>query len=442
MGHITSKSYIKLQDRLDKPPQGAPKSDTLFKILEHLFTLREAELVSKLPINLFTIKKAAHIWKLSEKEAEDILESLAYKGIIIDLTNKGLRMYALAPTMAGFFEFSIMQMNGKFNKQLLSELYYQYLTKEDDFGKRVFALNPPLARTFVHEDKIQEKDKDIILDYEKATLVVENANFCAVGTCYCRHKMEHLGKACGHSMEVCLSFNETGKSLAKHGIAKSITKEKAMKIIEQCRDEGLVQIGSNIQGGVSWICNCCGCCCEALLAYKKLNYNPRIETNWLAVNDDDKCTGCGICVKKCPVNAISIVKEGVEGCKPVAKVDESRCIGCGVCTRFCQSNSLSIERRKETVFTPVDTFERVVLEAIDSGTLQNLLFDNYHLWHFGVLRKIFAIIFKLPPVKWLLASRQLQSKFLNAVGNYYYNKEPELFSKKPDYSHPELKKKN
>jgi len=442
MSHVTSKSYIQLRDRLDKSPQGAPKSETLFKILEHLFTEREAQLVSVLPIASFTLEKAAMIWKLSEPDSEKALNGLADKGIIVDLTNNGRKAYVLAPPMAGFFEFSIMKMHGKFDKKLLSELYHQYINTEDEFGQRVFGLNPPIGRAFVHEDKIPHKDRDIVLDYERATKVIENSTFCSVGTCYCRHKMEHLGKACNHSMEVCLAFNETGKSLADHKIAREITKEEAMQILKKCKDEGLVQVGSNLQDGVSWICNCCGCCCEALLAYKKLGYNPRIETNWLAKNEISKCTSCGICVKKCPVNAISIVKEGVENPRSYAKIDPERCIGCGVCTRFCPSKSLTLERRKETVFVPKDTFERFVLGAIDSGTLQNLIFDNYHLWQYGILRKVFEIIFKLPPAKWILANKQMQSRFLTSVGNYYYLKDPALFNnKKPDYSHTELNKK-
>lgn len=442
MSHITSKSYLKLRARLDKPPQGAPESDTLFKILEHLFTEREALLVSELPISSFTLENAAKIWKIPEADAEKALNYLADKGIIVDLTKSNKKAYILAPPMAGFFEFSIMKMHGTFDKQLLSELYHQYLNTEDEFGKRVFGLNPPIGRAFVHEDVIQKQDRDMVLDYERATKVIENATFCSLGTCYCRHKMEHVGKACNHSMEVCLTFNEVGKSLAAHKIAKEITKEEALKILERCRDEGLVQVGSNLQEGVCWICNCCGCCCEALLAYKKLGYNPRIETNWLASNNTSKCSSCGICVKRCPVNAISLIKEGVEDPKSYAKIDPERCIGCGVCTRFCPGKSLTLERRKETNFVPKDTFERFVLQAIDSGTLQNALFDNYHLWHYGVLRKFFEIIFRLPPAKWLLASKQLQSRFLTAVGNHYYLKDPELFNnKKPDYSHPEMKKK-
>jgi len=57
MAHTTSKSYYNLQKRLDQAPQGAPASETLFKILEVLLTKDEAQLVSALPINLFTVKQ-------------------------------------------------------------------------------------------------------------------------------------------------------------------------------------------------------------------------------------------------------------------------------------------------------------------------------------------------------------------------------------------------
>ena len=50
MSHTTLKSgYTELVDRLNRFPQGAPPSDTLYKILEILFSEREAELVAQLP---------------------------------------------------------------------------------------------------------------------------------------------------------------------------------------------------------------------------------------------------------------------------------------------------------------------------------------------------------------------------------------------------------
>lgn len=50
---------------------------------------------------------------------------------------------------------------------------------------------------------------------------------------------------------------------------------------------------------------------------------------------DDRCTGCGACVKKnyCLINAISIVDKK-------ARVDQALCRGCARCTHFCQRHAL------------------------------------------------------------------------------------------------------
>lgn len=48
-----------------------------------------------------------------------------------------------------------------------------------------------------------------------------------------------------------------------------------------------------------------------------------------AENERDRCVACGVCVKVCPRDAISIHK----GCYAV--VDENLCIGCGICEKNC-----------------------------------------------------------------------------------------------------------
>jgi len=99
--------------------------------------------------------------------------------------------------MAGFIEFSLMRTDGKFDRKILSELYYQYINVEDNFADNLFDLDPQIDRVFIQENTIEEGDEDqsVILDYEKASQVIETASCITVGTCYCRHKLEHLGKA-------------------------------------------------------------------------------------------------------------------------------------------------------------------------------------------------------------------------------------------------------
>jgi len=408
MGHITSKNYLNLQKRLDMNAQGAPASESLYKILEILFTAEEAEKVSLLPIKSFSSSEAAKRWSLPIKETEIILNELASKGLLLDMENQGIQTYVLAPTMAGFFEFALMRTDGRFDRKVLSELFYHYINEEDDFVEKALMQKTPIARTLVHEHAIQNKDQSEVLDYERATHIINSATCITVGTCYCRHKMEHVGKACAAPQDVCLTFNTAAESLMKHKIAKQISKEEARAVLDRCVNYGLVQIGDNIQNQVNWMCNCCGCCCEAIQAYKKIGYRRKINSNFFASVNRDKCVACGACVAKCPVDAIKIIDKR-------AVVDEDICIGCGICERSCGVKAITIERRKKLAMVPLDSFERCVINAIETNKLQNYIFDNYNLWTNELLRNLVGILFKLSPAKFLIANRQLKSQFLRVL---------------------------
>ena len=408
MGHITSKNYLSLQKRLDMNAQGAPASESLYKILEILFSAEEAEKVSLLPIMPFAVGEAAKRWKLSEKETGKILIELSSKGLLLDMNNNDVQTYVLAPTMAGFFEFALMRTDGRFDRKVLSELFYKYINEEDDFVEKVLMQKTPIARTMIHEQTIQSKDQSEVLDYERATHIINSASCITVGTCYCRHKMEHIGRACEAPQDVCLTFNTAAESLIKHKIAKQISKEEALLVLDKCVDYGLVQIGDNVQNQVNWMCNCCGCCCEAILAYKKIGYRRKINSNFFASVDREKCTSCGVCILKCPVEAIKIIDKKVV-------VDEEICIGCGICQRSCGVKAITIERRKKIVMVPLDSFERCVINAIETNKLQNYIFDNYSLWTNELMRHLVGILFKLSPARFLIANRQLKSQFLKVL---------------------------
>jgi len=135
VAHLTSKSaYQQLSERLNHFPQGAPPTDLLFQILALLFSEREAALVSQLPVKPFNSRKAAAIWKIEEIEARQMLEGLASRAILLDMpTRHGDTIFVLPPPMAGFFEFSMMRVRGDIDQKLLSELFYEYVTVEEDF---------------------------------------------------------------------------------------------------------------------------------------------------------------------------------------------------------------------------------------------------------------------------------------------------------------------
>ncbi len=417
MAHQSLKTgYQDLVDRLNRFPQGAPPSALLFRILQILFTETEASLVARLPIKPFSAGKAARIWKVSLAEAQKTLDSLADKAILLDMVHEDRTLYVLPPPMAGFFEFSLMRVRGDIDQKMLSELFYQYLNVEEDFARALFGSgDTQLGRVFVHEPVLTEANALHVLDYERATNVIRTAAVRAVGLCYCRHKKSHLGQACGVPLDLCMTFDTPAASLIRHGFARTVGEEEGMDLLKQAWSLNLVQFGENVRDRVSFLCNCCGCCCEAMIAARRFGFlQPVHTTNFLAALHIEDCNGCGACVNVCPVSAVSLVsaQDPHHRKQKQARLQENLCLGCGLCVRNCPTGALSLVWHTCRTITPADSVHRTVLMAVERGTLPHLLFDNRALLSHRAMAAVLGAILKLPPAKQILANTQLRSRFV------------------------------
>ncbi|MDI3539546.1 MAG: hypothetical protein PWQ52_669 [Methanolobus sp.] len=56
-----------------------------------------------------------------------------------------------------------------------------------------------------------------------------------------------------------------------------------------------------------------------------------------AIVDKELCTGCGVCVDSCPVEAISMTDEDL------AFVDPDTCVDCGDCVDVCPVEAISLK---------------------------------------------------------------------------------------------------
>lgn len=415
MSHIVAKSaYKSLEERLNRFPLGAAPTKTLYKILEILFTEKEAELVAQLPIKPFTAKKAASIWRVTYGEALRTLDELASRCILVDMESKGKKVYVLPPPMAGFIEFSMMRTRGDLDQHLLGQLYYEYMNVEEDFVKGLFeGMDTHLGRTFVNESVLSTDQTSTVMDYEKATHVIETASQIGISMCYCRHKMDHVGKACDAPMDICMTFNNVGASLIRQGYAREVDVVECKELLDQAYENNLVQFGENVRNEVAFICNCCGCCCEALVAQKKFGYMHPVETtNYIPTCNEDQCISCGKCERMCPIDMIEMVDDSG---KSLPEVNTDLCIGCGVCVRNCPNGSLSLKEREKRVLTPVNSVHKSVLMAIDKGQLQELIFDNKALTSHRAMAAILSAILNLSPVKRAMASEQMKSNYLEKL---------------------------
>ncbi|PLX77295.1 MAG: (Fe-S)-binding protein [Desulfuromonas sp.] len=422
MAHLTARSsYADLTDRLNRFPQGAPPSELLFRILGMLFSEKEAELVAVLPIRPFTVETAAKCWQMGLEEAETVLQQLADRALLVDMEVDGRMEYVLPPPMAGFFEFALMRVRDDIDQKLLSELYEQYITVEEDFIKALFVTGKTqLGRVLVQEGVLSAEQSLHVLDFERATGVIESASEIGIGICYCRHKRQHQGLACDAEMDICMTFNTVAESLNRHGVTRRVDKVECLELLHKAWEQNLAQFGENVQQGVNFICNCCPCCCEAMLAAQRFGLMNPVHTSNFIAEIDDRCSGCGRCLPTCPVKVLSLETDGKDGFgRKRAVVDKELCLGCGVCARNCQRDAIAMKSRREKVITPVNSTHKAVLMAIERGKLQNLIFDNRVLWSHRALAAVLGVILTLPPVKRVLVSEQVGSRYLGKLCERY-----------------------
>ena len=416
MSHIVGKSaYKSLEERINKFPQGAPPSKTLYKILSILFSEREAAYVAQLPIRPFTVKTAAKAWKMDEVSTRKLLKQLASRALLLDMDNHGTEQFMLPPPMAGFFEFSMMRIRDDIDQKLLGELFYQYLNVEEDFVKELFlSTETRLGRVFVQEGVLTNENEVQILDFERASHIIKSASHIGISTCYCRHKMHHVGRACDAPMDICMTFGNAAASLIKYNYARKVDASEGIELLHKAYEHNLVQCGENVREDVTFICNCCGCCCEAMIAAKKFGMlHPVQTTNFIPKINDNTCINCGKCAKACPIGAIEKVTD--EKGTQTMKINEDICLGCGVCVRNCSKNSIMLQRRNQKIITPVNSVHRTVLMAIEKGTLQNLIFDNQAFGSHRAMAAVLSAILKMPPIKQVMASKQMKSVYLEKL---------------------------
>jgi len=424
MGHLAGKrAYLDLQQRLDKMPVGAPAHRAFIELLQELFTEEECRVAAGIPLRLASLRSIARNAGLSDDATRTVLDRLIRKGLVVDLPRDGRStVYYLNPTVIGFFEFSMMRVRDDVDQRRVAELMWAYMRDDPDLGFiRMLADGDTfIARPLVNEDALEPEVWTEILDHEKASAIIDEAGSWAEGVCHCRHVKLHLGKRCDYPLDHCLALGSGADYLVRAGIANRIDKQRAMDVLAYARAHGNVQMADNVRNRPGFICNCCSCCCEIMEAFRTLPDMTRVvSSNYVAEIDAESCTGCGKCAKACPIDVIELhAAEGtakIPKRRKAASVDAGRCLGCGVCATACEFDGLALARAPQRIYTPENVMEKIALQAIERGKLQELLFNDPGKLSHRTLGALLRTIARLPPAKQALASRQLRSRFVSLM---------------------------
>jgi NAD-dependent dihydropyrimidine dehydrogenase PreA subunit len=162
----------------------------------------------------------------------------------------------------------------------------------------------------------------------------------------------------------CLHFDGLAHYMVDNGLARKITREETKQILRNSMEQGLMLTIANLQQGQDTLCSCCGDCCTWIEGLTKMRHlNAFSNSNYIAYSNSETCSGCGLCVKRCQMDAIklqdmpaargraTVTREAdgkerklVNKTGKIALVDVNMCVGCGICAYKCPTRSLTLKR--------------------------------------------------------------------------------------------------
>ena len=334
------------------------ESEYMMPLIKANYTPEEAELLTGMSFSSIGLEELAQSKGLDPADLAPRLKEMAGKGIVFISVRGDSVRYRLndsffahlrANLWPGLTDERSKTTSPMINKYFMDGWFDQYA---DAHYKGLRAI--PIGKTV--------EDTRAILPFEDIVKVIEDRDYYTVSTCPCRHRhnLDPDMKDCPHPDEVCLHFDELGHYIVENGQGREITKEETFEILKKAADSGLVHGISNFKEKPDTICNCCSCCCIWFEAYHKLDHGRSLDaSNYKVSVNPATCKACGLCVKRCPMDALQLnfSDQAANKFNKAAVVDIDLCIGCGVCVHKCPSGSLTLVRNEEVTEPPANVRE-------------------------------------------------------------------------------------
>ncbi len=338
-----------------------PVTQALLECFDVVITPEENEFLLKIGTDPLNYRQIFSFSGLPEESFRSFLKTLCEKGLLwARYTEEGEELYVLPAILLGWFEVflsdgadtpqkrefahrvdALFKSWGNFNVFPVKGLWNYHTQKKSRSHRRVVIPqetddNVGTVQIEVHQ-QIKTPETRIYPAQSVYELIEKygDKNQIAVVHCFCRQWRKFIGEPCRfkHGDESCIVLGGFTRYAVNYGIARYIEKEEALAIIIDVQKKGAVHQVYHEREDLDLpeiaICNCCWDCCGVIGSYSRGLIPMRVRSYYVAqIANDHLCTGCGTCVKFCPVRAVSVVNKK-------AKIDPAKCMGCGQCELQC-----------------------------------------------------------------------------------------------------------
>jgi len=415
------KRYRELGKKIDGMQLRAPWNEEFYALTRALYSSDEADVIARMPYTFSNLERISRASGYQKDTLQKILDGLTTKGLVIDIFINEEYVYMPSPLYIGIYEFTLMKTNGLSTKEK-AKFLHAYMKDNDAFFSANFKGDKKVSimRSLPHAEGIRVEVSSEILDYETARELIEETNIYTIGNCSCRVEKKNVGeKKCDAPLRTCMALGRAADYMIRNEIGKPASKSEMLETLALSKEYNLVLNADNVKRRPRFICQCCYDCCMPLTGIRKFGHpHTVITSNYIArIVAEDDCTGCGKCSKACPIDAIEMIKKNHSQSekKKAPVINQEICLGCGVCALNCKTHALQLVKRKQKVFHPENTFERIMSQSLERGTLQNQIFDDPGRLTHKTMRTVLGGFLKLDPVKRALMSDLLRSKFLDAM---------------------------
>lgn len=123
--------------------------------------------------------------------------------------------------------------------------------------------------------------------------------------------------------------------------------DEAIEWVKTWNKNGLVQnlMTFGMRNGgpyIGGICNCSRPDCLSIENRVRYGHKQLIKGERVALLNEEKCTGCFQCVKRCQFGALAAdIRKGK------VQIDSQMCFGCGLCAGECKYDAIDLKNRRD-----------------------------------------------------------------------------------------------